>query len=197
MNKIKYLAFITVLLFCFPVSAEFYKFTGPDGKERYTDDYNKVPKNQRTKAKGYAGYDSDAGRPEPEIKPETEQEASTQEIIEEKQDNKSESVKKDAFDKARESLEKKKSELENEFKVLAKEREGLELLKGELKTNDQMLEYNSKIQDHNEKIKIYSAKRKSFVSEAESYNSEVAKTMKGDLEKYNREKIAEAESKEK
>jgi len=196
MNKIKYLAFIAVLLFCFPVSAEFYKFTGPDGKERFTDDYNKVPKNQRTKVKGYAGYESDAGSSEAEIKPETDQEVDAQALKDEKQDNKSESVKKDAFDKARESLEKKKSELENEFKVLAKEREGLDQLKGELKTNDQMLQYNSKIQDHNEKIKTYSAKRKSFISEAESYNSEVAKTMKSDLEKYNREKMAEAESTE-
>ena len=197
MNKIKYLAFITVLLFCFPVSAEFYKFTGPDGKERYTDDYNKVPKNQRAIVKGYTGYESDAGSSGSEIKPEEGQEADTQELKEEKQSNKSDSAKSVVFDKARESLEKKKLELENEFEVLTKERKGLDLLKGELKTNEQILQYNSKIQDHNEKIKIYSAKRKTFVSEAEIYNSEIANSMKSDLEKYNQEKMAEAATKEK
>jgi hypothetical protein len=196
MNKIKYLAFITVLFFSFPVSAEFYKFIGQDGKERFTDDYNKVPKNQRTNVKGYNGYESDAGGSEAAIKPETDQEADSQALKDEKQDNKSESAKTGAFDKARESLEKKKLELENEFNALTKEREGLDQLKGDVKTNEQMLQYNSKIQDHNEKIKTYSIKRKSFVSEAEFYNSEVAKTMKIDLEKYNREKIAEAESRE-
>jgi hypothetical protein len=194
MDKIKYLAFITVLLFSFPVSAEFYKFTGPDGKERYTDDYNKVPKNQRAKSKGYVGYESDAGSSEPEIKQETGRGVDTQEL---KEGNKSESAKTEIFDKARGSLEKKKLELEDEYKALAKEREGLDLLKGELKTNEQMLQYNSRIQDHNEKIKTYSAKRKSFVSEAEAYNSEIEKSMRSDLEKYNQEKKAEAESKEK
>ncbi len=197
MNKIKYLAFITVLLFCFPVSAEFYKFTGPDGKERYTDDYNKVPKNQRAIVKGYAGFESDAGSSEPEIKPEAGQGADTQELKEEKQGNKSDSAKSVVFDKARESLEKKKLELENEFEALTKERKGLDLLKGELKTYEQILQHNSKIQDHNERIKIYSAKRKVFVSEAEIYNSEIANSMKSDLEKYNQEKMAEAASKEK
>jgi len=195
MDKIKYLAFITVLLFSFPVSAEFYKFTGPDGKERYTDDYNKVPKNQRVKAKGYTGYESDAGGSEPEIKQETEQGIDTQELKEGKEGKKSESAKTEMFDKARGSLEKKKLELEDEYKALAKEREGLDLLKGELKTNVQMVQYNSKIQDHNEKIKTYAEKRKSFVSEAEAYNSEIEKSMRRDLEKYNREKMAEAENK--
>jgi len=197
MDKIKYLAFITVFLFSFPVSAEFYKFTGPDGKERYTDDYNKIPKNQRAKLKGYAGYESDAGSSEPEIKQETEQGVDTQELKDGKEGKKSKSAKTENFDKARESLEKKKLELEDEYKALAKEREGLDLLKSELKTNEQMLQYNSRIIDHNEKIKTYSAKRKSFVSESEAYNSEIEKSMRSDLEKYNQEKKAEAESKEK
>ncbi|MBU0543926.1 MAG: hypothetical protein KKH97_01120 [Proteobacteria bacterium] len=197
MDKIKYLAFITVLLFCFPVSAEYYKFTGPDGKESYTDDYNKVPKNQRAKVKGYTGYESDAGSSEPEIKQETEQGVDALELKDEKQGKNPESAKTENYDKARESLEKKKLELEDEHKALAKEREGLDLLKNELKTSEQTLQYNSRIQDHNEKIKTYSAKRKSFVSEAGSYNSEIEKSMKSELEKYNLEKLAEAESKEK
>jgi hypothetical protein len=194
MNIIKYIAFIAVLLFCFPVSAEYYKYYGPDGKERYTDDINKVPKNQRGKAKGFVGYESDSENPESEIKNETDQAGDAKDL---KEGNKPEPAKAGDFNKAREALEKKKLELENEFSALAKEREGLDKLKGELKTNEQMLQYNSKIQEHNEKIKTYSAKRNSFVSEADVYNSEVEKLMKSELEKYTREKKAEAESEEK
>ncbi|MBU1398434.1 MAG: hypothetical protein KKE00_05945 [Proteobacteria bacterium] len=174
MDKIKYLAFITVLLFCFPVSAEFFKFTGPDGKVYYTDDYNRVPKNQRVKAKGYVGYESDAGSSEPVIKQKTEQ------GLEEEQGKKSESARTDFSDKSREGLEKKKLELEDEYNALEKERAELERIKNELKTNQQKLQYNSRIQDYNEKLKTYSAKRESLASEAESYNSEIEKSKKRD-----------------
>lgn len=191
MSKIKYLVFVAVLLLCFPVSAEYYKYYGPDGKERYTDDINKVPKIQRAKAKGFAGYETDAGNSMPEVKNETEPAGDVKDLQE---GGKSESAKSADFDKTREALEKKKIELENEFNALAKEREGLDRIKGEVKTTEQMLQYNSTIQDHNEKIKIYSTKRKSFVSEADGYNSEVEKVMKSELEKYNRDKKAEAES---
>jgi len=180
MDKIKYLAFITVLLFSFPVSAEFYKYTGPDGKVYYTDDYNKVPKNQRAKVKGYGGYESDADITEPGIKQKTEQGGDTQDLKEENESKQSASAGKDVFDKAREDLKKKKQELEDEYNAIEKEREELERLNVELKTNQQKLQYNSRVQDYNEKIKSYSAKVKSLGSETESYNSEIEKPMKRD-----------------
>jgi hypothetical protein len=180
MDKIKYLAFVTILLFCFPVSAEFFKFTGPDGKIYYTDDYNRVPKNQRAKAKGYVGYESDENISEPGLKQKTEQGSVTLELKGEKQGEKSESAKTDVSDKTREELKKKKLELENEYNAIEKEREELERLKDELKTNQQKLQYNSRVQEYNEKIKSYSAKIKSLVSETESYNSEIEKSTKRD-----------------
>lgn len=178
MDKIKYLAFITVLLFCFPVSADIYKYTGSDGKAYYTDDYNKVPKNQRAKAKEYIGYESDSGGAESGIIQKAEQGGDTQDLKEEKQGKKSEAAKTDVSDKARDDLKKKKLELEDEYHAIEKEREELERLKGELKTNQQKLQYNSRVQEYNEKIKTYSSKMKSLVSETESYNSEIEKSMK-------------------
>ena len=74
----------------------------------------------------------------------------------------------------------KKLELENEYNAIDKEREKMEQLKTELKTNQQKLEYNSRVQDYNERIKSYSAKMKALVSETESYNSEIEKSMKRD-----------------
>lgn len=180
MDKIKYLAFIAVLFFYIPVSADIYKYTGPDGTVCYTDDYNKIPKNQRAKAKEYIGYESDSGSAESGIIQKTEQSGLTQNLKEEKQDKKSESAGTDVSDKTREELKKKKLELEDEYNAIEKERAELERLKTELKTNQQKLQYNSRIQDYNEKIKSYSAKMKSLTSETESYNSEIEKSMKKD-----------------
>lgn len=195
MDKIKYLTFIIVLLFCFPVSAEFYKFTGPDGKIYYTDDYNRVPKSQRAKTKGYAGYESDADSSEPEIIQKTEQGGDTQELKGGKQAKKSESAKTDVPDKAREGLEKKRLELEGEYNAFEKEREELDRIKNELKTNQQKLQFNSRVQDYNEKLKAYSSKREALASEAELYNSEIEKSVKRDLEKHKQDKMGEAASK--
>ncbi len=180
MDKIKYLAFIAVLFFCFPVSAEFYKYTGPDGRVYYTDDFNKVPKSQRAKAKGYTGYESDEEISESGLKQKTEQGSVTLELKGEKQGEKSEPARTDVSDKTKEELKRKKLELENEYNAIDKEREKMEQLKTELKTNQQKLEYNSRVQDYNERIKSYSAKMKALVSETESYNSEIEKSMKRD-----------------
>lgn len=180
MDKIKYLAFVVVLFFCIPVSADIYKYTGPDGTVYYTDDYNNIPKNQRAKAKEYIGYESDSVSAESGIIQKTEQSDFTQNLKGEKQGEKSESAKTDVSDKTREELKKKKLELEKEFNAIEKEREELERLKDEPKTNQQKLQYNSRVQEYNEKIKSYSAKVKSLVSETESYNSEIEKSTKRD-----------------
>jgi len=179
-DKIKYLAFFTVLFFCLPVSADIYKYTGPDGKVYYTDDYGKIPKNQRTKAKEYIGYESDSSSSESGIIQKAEQGGNIQDLKEEKQDKKSDPARPDISDKTKESLKQKKQELENEYNAIEKERQEMERLKSELKTNQQRLEYNSRVKDYNEKLKSYSEKMKSVVSETESYNSAIEKSIKRD-----------------
>ncbi|MDP2861350.1 MAG: hypothetical protein Q8N95_00995 [Desulfobacterales bacterium] len=193
MNKIKLLSFMIVLLFSVPVSAEFYKYIGKDGRVYYTDDFSKVPKEQRSAAKGYSGYEKNDIRDVPETKKETGEQPESKEVVEEKPDK--EQVQTGNFEADKNRLDKKQQEMDKEFKELTKEKNELDLLKGKVKTRPETLDYNTRIQALNEKIKNYSEKKKAFEAEAEAYNADVEKEMKKDLERYNRDKKASGENK--
>jgi len=181
-----------VLLFSVPVSAEIYKYIGKDGRVYYTDDFSKVPKEQRSAAKGYVGYErNDVGVPE--IKNEPGEQRESKEAVEEKPEK--ERIRTGNLDADKNRLDKKQQEVDKEFKELTKEKNELDILKGKVKTRPETLDYNTRIQSVNEKIKNYSEKRKAFEAEAEAYNADVEKEMKKDLERYNREKKASGESK--
>jgi hypothetical protein len=181
-----------VLLFSVPVSAEFYKYIGKDGRVYYTDDFSKVPKEQRSAAKGYVGYEKNDVVVH-EIKSEPGEQSESKEAVEEKPDK--EQVQTGNFEADKNRLDKKQQEVEKEFKALTKEKNELDLLKGKVKTRPETLDYNTRTQALNEKIKNYSEKRKAFEAEAEAYNADIEKEMKKDLEKYNKDKKASGESK--
>ena len=193
MNKIILLSLLIVLLFSVPVSAEFYRYVDKDGRVHYTDDFNKVPKNQRTAAKGYTGYEKNDIRDVPEIRNETGEQPESKEAVEEKPEK--EQVQTGNFEADKNRLDKKQQEMDKEFKELTKEKNELDLLKGKVKTRPETLDYNTRTQALNEKIKNYSEKRKALEAEAEAYNADVEKEMKKDLERYNRDKKASGESK--
>ena len=166
-----------VLLFSVPVSAEFYKYTGKDGRVYYTDDFSKVPKEQRSAVKGYVGYEkNDVGVPE--IKNEPGVQSESKEAVEEKPDK--EQVQTGNFEVDKTRLDKKQQEMDKEFKELTKEKNELDLLKVKVKTRPETLDYNTRTQALNEKIKNYSEKRKTFEAEAEAYNADVENSMKKD-----------------
>jgi len=193
MNKIKLLSFLIVLLFSVPVSAEFYKYIGKDGRVYYTDDFNKVPKGQRSAAKGYVGYEkNDVSAPE--IKNEPAERSESEEVVQEEKPHK-EQVRAGNLDADKNRLDKKQQEMDKEYKELTKEKNELDILKEKVKTRPETLDYNTRTQAFNEKIKNYSEKRKSFEAEAEAYNADVENSMKKDIERYNKDKKASGESK--
>lgn len=193
MNKIKLLSFLIVLLFSVPVSAEFYRYIGKDGRVNYTDDFSKVPKEQRSAVKGYVGYEkNDVGVPE--IKNEPGEQSGSEEAVQEEKPEK-EQVRTGNYEADKNSLDKKQQEMDKEFKELTKEKNETDILKGKVKTRPESVDYNTRIQALNEKIKNYSEKRKTFETEAEAYNANVENTMKKDLERYNKDKKASGESK--
>ncbi|RPH51201.1 MAG: DUF4124 domain-containing protein [Desulfobacteraceae bacterium] len=193
MNKIRLLSFLAVLLFSVPVSAEFYRYVDKDGRVHYTDDFNKVPKNQRTAAKGYTGYEKSDSRDVPGPSNAIGEQPEPKEAVEEKPDK--EQVQTGSFEADKNRMDKKQQELDKEFKELIEEKNDLDILKAKVKTRPETLDYNIKTQALNEKIKNYSEKRKVFEAEAEAYNTEVLKEMKKDLERYNKGKGASDESK--
>ncbi|MDP3285196.1 MAG: hypothetical protein Q8M56_12275 [Desulfobacterales bacterium] len=193
MNKIKLLSFLIVLLFSVPVSAEFYRYIGKDGRVYYTDDFSKVPKGQRSAAKGYVGYEkNDAGVPE--IKNEPGKQPESEEAVQEEKPDK-EQVRAGNFEEDKSRLDKKQQEIDKEFKELTKEKNELDILKGKVKTRPETLDYNTRAQALNEKIKNYSEKRKAFDAEAEAYNAGVVNSMKNNIDRYNKGKGASGESK--
>ncbi len=192
MNKIKILSFLIVLLFSVPVSAEFYRYIGKDGRVYYTDDFSKVPKGQRSAAKGYVGYEkNDVGVPE--IENEQGKQSESEEAVQEEDPDK-EQVRAGNFEEDKSRLDKKQQEMDKEFKELTKEKNELDILKGKVKTRPETLDYNTRTQALNEKIKNYSEKRKAFDAEAEAYNADVVNSMKKDLERYNKGKGASGDS---
>ncbi len=193
MNKIKLLSFLIVLLFSVPVSAEFYRYIGKDGRVNYTDDFSKVPKEQRSVVKGYSGYEKNDIRDVPETKKETGEQPESKEVVEEKPDK--EQVQTGNFEADKNRLDKKQQEMDKEFKELTKEKNELDLLKGKVKTRPETLDYNTRAQALNEKIKNYSEKRKAFDAEAEAYNAGVVNSMKNNIDRYNKGKGASGESK--
>ena len=188
MNRILLLSLLIVLLLSVPVSAEFYRYVDKDGGVHYTDDFNKVPKNQRTTVKGYAGYEKNDIRDVPEIRNETGEQPESKEAVEEKPDK--EQVRTGNFEADKNRLDKMQQEMDKEFKELTKEKNELDILKGKVKTRPETLDYNTRIQALNEKIKNYSEKRKAFEAEAEAYNADVENSMKKDIERYNKDKKA-------
>ena len=53
MNPIRLILFLLIILVAAPASAEFYKYVDEQGNIHFTDDYNKVPLDQRKGIRGY------------------------------------------------------------------------------------------------------------------------------------------------
>ena len=60
MNLIKLFICLIIIFFSTTVSAEFYKYVDENGNTHFTDDFNKVPEDQRIGIKGYDDTTSDS-----------------------------------------------------------------------------------------------------------------------------------------
>ncbi|MEA3438311.1 MAG: DUF4124 domain-containing protein, partial [Thermodesulfobacteriota bacterium] len=60
MNLIKLFICLIIIFFSTTVSAEFYKYVDSNGNTCFTDDFNKVPEDQRAGLKGYEESKTDS-----------------------------------------------------------------------------------------------------------------------------------------
>jgi hypothetical protein len=154
------------LLFTISVSAEFYKYHDENGNVHFTDDFNKVPPDQRTAVKGYE-----------EIEATKEEEKESAAAEPQAAANKGgEADKKSKYDLNNKikDLDKRKTELADEYESLMKENAAVAKMRKEVKTPADAQKYNDTVRALNKKLKEHDKKRKAFYADVEDYNARVA-----------------------
>jgi len=166
---------IGTLLIGYPVSAEFYKYYDENGNVHFTDDYNKIPLDQREEVEGYEESISEETPSEetPEEADSAEAETETEGAEEDGETAATEEYDVDA--KAGE-FEQRKVEMEQEYEELVKERERLDQMRKDIKTQKQLKAsgYNEGVKALNEKMKEHDQKRQELISEIEQHNAKLS-----------------------
>jgi len=168
MKWIKLAGAVFCLLFTVSASAEFYKYYDKDGGVHFTDDFNKVPPDQRAAVKGYEEIITTA---EEENKPAvTEPQAAADQGKSDAADKKG---NYDLSSKIKE-LDKRKTQLADEYEGLMKENAAIVKMRKEIKTPAEAKKYNDTVRALNAKLKEHDKKRKAFYADVEEYNAKVA-----------------------
>jgi hypothetical protein len=150
-------------------SAEFYKYYDEKGNVHFTDDFNKVPADQRQKVEGYEEYRRD-GEESAEAAPDlNSQEVKTVRAV----GGKGEEGKGNEFGNELMALDQRKAELAEEYETLMQENAQLAELKTAVKNQDDADKYNERVRKLNEDLKEHDRKRKEFFSDVEDYNARV------------------------
>ena len=167
MNCKKLSIFMTVLFLAATASAEFYKYYDEKGNVHFTDDYNKVPVDQRANVRGYEEYQiTDAA------------EQYTEDISEEENvqpsEIETEKGNKYDFDSKIKEFDRIKQELSQEYEALMQENAKLAEEKKNIKTADDIRRYNEQVSNLNKKIAEHDRKRNAFFTTVEAHNEKVA-----------------------
>jgi chromosome segregation ATPase len=159
MNLIKLFICLVIILFSTTVSAEFYKYVDENGNTHFTDDFNKVPKDQRAGLKGYEESDSDTDTIEKKAVKENEVQ----------DDNKNQ---KD-LEKFHDRLNNTRLQLVKEHEEIKKDREQTIEDRKNAKDQKDVWEINKKINELNEKQEVLKKKFEAFEAEKKEYNKKL------------------------
>ena len=156
---------LLMLLFCYPasVSAEFYKYFDENGNVHFTDDYNRVPVDQRPNVQGYTESISPEEADEDAGAPKNEESAGNEKT----EDSASE------FAKQLKNLDERKEALDKEYQSLIEENSQLEKMRKTAKTADDVKKYNQNVNDLNKKLQAHDQKRQVYASDVEAYNAKI------------------------
>ena len=168
MNWKKLLMFLIILLFSAAAFAEFYKYYDENGNVHFTDDYNKVPVDQRANIRGYE--ESQTLDDEEQFAEDVSQEENVQ-----SPEAETEKGNEYDFDAKMKEFDQIKKELSQEYETLMKENAKLAEEKKNVKTADDIRRYNEQIANLNKKIADHDRKRNEFFTTIQSHNEKVAK----------------------
>ena len=162
MNFIKLFICLIIIFFSTTVSAEFYKYVDKNGNTHFTDDFNKVPEDQRAGLKGYddATSDSDTDVVEKKV------------VKEKKVKNDNENMKN--LEKFHERLNNTRLQLVKEHEEIRKEREqniedrkNAETTEDAGKVNERIKNLNKRADELKKKLDAFEAERQEYKKQLE------------------------------
>jgi hypothetical protein len=169
MHRLLGITCLAVIICATPAVAEFYKYHDADGNVHFTDDYNKVPADQRPNVKGYVESEkSDA----PAATAETSGTKAADAVAAEDADKAGGKMEYEAKLK---ELDQRKQALKDEYKTLMEENAKLAEMRKNIKTTEDASQYNEKVRDLNQRLKAHDDRRQQFLTEVEEYNQRVDK----------------------
>ena len=163
MNLIKLFICLIIIFFSTTVSAEFYKYVDANGNTCFTDDFNKVPEDQRAGLKGYEESEIDSDT-------ETVEKKAVKEI-KVPEDNKNQ----EDLDKFHDRLNKTRLQIKQEIQDIEKEKEQHKNAKKNAKTEADVIEINEKAKIINERQKALDKKYEAFEIERKKYREMLEK----------------------
>ena len=163
MNLIKLFICLIIIFFSTTVSAEFYKYVDENGNTHFTDDFNKVPEDQRAGLKGYEESEIDSDTDTVEKK--AVKEIKVQDYNENQED----------LDKFHDRLNKTRLQIKQEIQDINNEKEQHKNAKKNAKTEADVIEINEKAKIINEKQKALDKKYEAFEIERKKYRERLEK----------------------
>jgi hypothetical protein len=175
-----------ILLLSDPAFGEFYKYVGPDGRIRFTDDYSKVPMEQHHSSKEYK---DSAGKPSNQDQSVSEPKA--EEFLPasgEKQEGGSVTSTEKELVETKNRLEGQRPELLLEHEALMKEKEALQSMtkttREEVQAfNKKAAEFNAKTQDYEKRLEIHNQETAAYNEQVRSNNKSIEKKKEKEKEK--------------
>jgi len=163
MNLIKLFICLIILFFSTIVSAEFYKYVDENGNTHFTDDFNKVPEDQRAGLKGYEESESDSDTDTVEKKA----------VKEKKALDDNETIEK--LEKFHDHLNNTRLQLLEEHEEIKKEREQNVEDRKNAQTSEDAWKVNERIKKLNKRQEELKKKFEAFEAEKKEYNKKLEK----------------------
>lgn len=157
MNLIKLFLCLIIIFFSTTVLAEFYKYVDENGNTFFTDDFNKVPEDQRAGLKGYeeSEIDSDTDTVEKKVVKETKV-----------QDDNENQEDLEAFharlNKTRLQLKQEIQDIKNEKEQLKNDRKKATTEADVIKINERTIIINKKQKAIEKKVETFEIERKKY-----------------------------------
>jgi len=162
MNLIKLFICLIIIFFSTTVSAEFYKYVDENGNTHFTDDFNKVPEDQRASLKGYEESESDSNTDTVEKKAVKEKKA--------QDDNETiENLEKfhDRLNNTRLQLVKEHEEIKKEREQNIEDRKNAQTSEDAWKVNERIKKLNKRQEELKKKFEAFEAEKKEYNKELE------------------------------